>query len=232
MDQTATLTDTHPLAIEPAGSPTLRDLLEDGVYLLFLLKEGHPPGHAAEFNDKLDPFLGQFERNARNFGKSPEAITQSKFAFCALIDEIILSSSFELRDEWERMPLQLRLFGEHLAGESFFNRLEALRLDPNKNLELLEVFYTCLLLGFQGKYLLEGKEKLDYLKQKLAQEIQQARGGKAEFAPNWRLPQRFQAYLRHELPIWLYLALLAVVGIVIYGSYRLLLSQLAGRLFG
>jgi type VI secretion system protein ImpK len=148
------------------------------------------------------------------------------------MDEIILSSSFGLRDEWERMPLQLRLFGEHLAGEHFFTRLEALRLDPHKNLELLEVYYTCLLLGFRGKYLLEGQEKLDYLKQKLGQEIQQARGGKAEFAPNWRLPQRFQAYMRHELPMWLYFALLAAVGIGIYGTYRLLLSHLSGQLFG
>ncbi|MBV8048539.1 MAG: type IVB secretion system protein IcmH/DotU [Paludibacterium sp.] len=232
MENTATLTDNHPLAIQPASGPTLREMLEDGVYLLFLLKEGNAPGHATEFNDKLDQFLSQFDRHARNFGKDPEAISQSKFAFCALIDEIILSSPFELRDEWERMPLQLRLFGEHLAGESFFNRLEALRLDPNKNLELLEVYYTCLLLGFQGKYLLEGKEKLDYLKQKLAQEILQARGGKTEFAPNWRLPQRFQAYIRHELPMWLYIALLAVVGVGIYGAYRLLLSHLSGQLFG
>ncbi|TDR70273.1 type IVB secretion system protein IcmH/DotU [Paludibacterium purpuratum] len=232
MENTATLTDNHPLTIQPASGPTLREMLEDGVYLLFLLKEGHAPGSAAEFNEKLDQFLAQFERHARNLGKTPEAITQSKFAFCALMDEIILSSSFELRDEWERMPLQLRLFGEHLAGESFFNRLEALRLDPNKHLELLEVYYTCLLLGFKGKYLLEGQEKLDYLKQKLAQEIQQARGGKAEFAPNWRLPQRFQAYIRHELPMWLYIALLAAVGVGIYGTYRLLLSHLGGQLFG
>ena len=232
MENTATLTDNHPLTIEASSGPTLREMLEDGVYLLFLLKEGHPPGSAAEFNAKLDQFLSQFERHARNFGKAPEAISQSKFAFCSLMDEIILSSSFGLRDEWERMPLQLRLFGEHLAGEHFFTRLEALRLDPHKNLELLEVYYTCLLLGFRGKYLLEGQEKLDYLKQKLGQEIQQARGGKAEFAPNWRLPQRFQAYMRHELPMWLYFALLAAVGIGIYGTYRLLLSHLSGQLFG
>lgn len=71
--------------------------------------------------------------------------------------------------------MQLRLFGEHLAGERFFDKLETLRLDPVANLEALEVFYTMLLLGFQGKYLLEGSEKLNYLISRVGQEITRAR---------------------------------------------------------
>lgn len=212
--------------------PSLREMLEDGVYLLFLLKDGNAPGSSVEFNRRVDQFLQQYERNARNFGKPVDAIGQAKYAFCALLDEIVLSSDFPLRDEWERMPLQLRLFGDHLAGEGFFSRLEQLRLDPVNHIEALEVYYTCLLLGFQGRYLLEGEEKLGYLKHKLGQEIQQVRGGKADFAPNWQLPQRFQAFVRHELPIWLYFALLAVAAAAIWGSYRWLLGQQLAELFG
>lgn len=216
----------------PSNAPSLRELLEDGVYMLFLLKEGNAPNSAVEFNKRVDSFLSQFERIGRSFEKNPDDITQSKFAFCALLDEIILSSEFPLRDEWERMPLQLRLFGEHLAGESFFNRLEQLRLNPEAHIEALEVFYTCLLLGFQGKYLLEGEEKLGYLTSRVKQEIQQVRGGKADFAPNWKLPQRFQNFVRNELPLWLYFALLTAAGIGIFAVYRLLLSHQTGALLG
>ncbi|WP_293766831.1 type IVB secretion system protein IcmH/DotU [uncultured Aquitalea sp.] len=222
----------RPIAVAAPSAPSLREMLEDGIYLLFLLKDGNAPGSAVEFNRRVDGFLAQYEKNARNFNKDMNDVNHAKYAFCALMDEIILSSEFSLRDEWERMPLQLRLFGEHLAGEGFFNRLEQLRLDPAKNIEALEVFYTCLLLGFQGKYLLEGQEKLGYLTHKLGQEIQQVRGGKAEFAPNWQLPQRFQAFVRHELPLWLYFALLAVVGSGIFLTYRWLLSQQLGKVFG
>lgn len=232
MNQTATLEPSAPVQTQAPAAPTLRELLEDGVYLLFLLKDGNPPDDAISFNQRIDHFLMQFERNARNFGKDLDAITQTKFAFCALLDEIVLSTDFALRDEWERMPLQLRLFGEHLAGESFFDRLEQLRLDPTRHLETLEAFYTCLLLGFQGKYLLEGREKLGYLTQKLGQEIQQARGGRADFAPNWRLPQRFQAFVRHELPLWLYFALLALAGAAIFLGYRWVLSQQLDKVLG
>ncbi|WP_159877041.1 MULTISPECIES: type IVB secretion system protein IcmH/DotU [Aquitalea] len=228
----ATPTTERPITLSAPAAPSLREMLEDGIYLLFLLKDGNAPGSAVEFNRRVDGFLSQYEKNARNFSKDMNDVNHAKYAFCALMDEIILSSSFSLRDEWERMPLQLRLFGEHLAGEGFFNRLEQLRLEPTRNIEALEVFYTCLLLGFQGKYLLEGEEKLGYLTHKLGQEIQQVRGGKAEFAPNWQLPQRFQAFVRHELPLWLYVALLAVVGSGIFLTYRWLLSQQLSKVFG
>ncbi|QEL54869.1 type IVB secretion system protein IcmH/DotU [Chromobacterium paludis] len=232
MNTTLTQTAERVIDVAAPSAPNLREMLEDGIYLLFLLKEGNAPSSAVEFNRRVDHFLSQFERNARNFGKDASAIGHAKYAFCALMDEIILSSDFALRDEWERMPLQLRLFGEHLAGEGFFNRLEQLRDNPAAHVEALEVFYTCLLLGFQGKYLLEGQEKLGYLVHKLGQEIQQVRGGKADFAPHWQLPQRFQAYVRHELPLWLYFALLAVAGAGIFVAFRWMLGRQAAAVFG
>lgn len=228
----ATAELAHPLAVETPAAPSLRDLLEDGVYLLFLLRDGNAPNSSAEFNRRVDQFLVHYDKTARNFGKAGDQIEQGKYAFCALMDEIVLSSEFPLRDEWERMPLQLRLFGEHLAGEGFFDRLEMLRMDPGKNVEALEVYHTCLLLGFQGKYLLEGTEKLGYLTHRVGQEIQQVRGGKADFAPNWKLPHRFQTFVRNELPLWLYFALLTVVAVVIFVVYRVLLGGQIDRFLG
>lgn len=221
---------TAPAASAPSAHAlqprlTLKDMLEDGIYLLFLLRSGNAPQSTSEFNTRIENFLAQFEKHARNLGKSQQAVTDAKYAFCALMDEIILSSEFNIRGEWERSPLQLRLFGEHLAGERFFDKLEMLRTDPVQNIEALEVFHTCLLLGFQGKYLLEGSEKLNYLISRLNQEIIHARGGKAEFAPNWKLPQRFQQYVRHELPLWLFFALLGIVGAIVFVSYAWLLNS-------
>lgn len=221
---------TSPHATASGFALSLKDLLEDGIYLLFLLKNGNAPNSSSEFNKRIDQFLSQFEKNARNLGKSAQAVSDAKYAFCALMDEIILSSEFSLREEWERAPLQLRMFGEHLAGDRFFDKLDILRSDPGAQIETLEVFHTCLLLGFQGKYLLEGSEKLNYLINRVTQEITQVRGGKAEFAPNWKLPQRFQQYVRHELPLWLFFSLLAVVGVAVFLVYFTLLGNAASDL--
>lgn len=226
----ATAANAAPAPLTGITALTLQDMLEDGIYLLFLLKCGNPPNTYTEFNRRVEQFLAQFDKNARNLGKPAKAVEHAKYAFCALLDEIILSSGFDIRSEWERAPLQLRMFGEHLAGERFFDKLEVLRTNPEENIETLEVFHTCLLLGFQGKYLLEGSEKLDYLVASIEREITRIRGGKADFAPNWKLPQRFQQYVRHELPLWLFFALLAVVSVGFFLAYSWLLDSSASRL--
>lgn len=223
---TATAGDLQDTAaLVQNSTPDLKDLLEDGIYMLFLLRNGTAPNSTSEFTKRVDVFLAQFERHALNFGKPHQTIQDSKYAFCALMDEIILASNFQIRDEWERNPLQLKLFGEHLAGEGFFNRLENIRLDPQKNIESLEVFYTCLILGFQGKYLLEGMEKLGYLTDRIRQEIASVRGGKTEFAPHWRPVFRFQEFVRHELPLWVFFSFLAVVAILMYLIFSTLLGH-------
>jgi type VI secretion system protein ImpK len=221
-----------PLVIETPVAPTLRDLLEDGIYLLFLLRDGNQPKSCEQLNRRIDLFFTNYEKQARNFGKNVEQIEEAKYAFCALMDEIMLSPDFSFRDEWARMPLQLRLFGDDFAGEHFFDRLDMMRNNPNRNIEALEVFHTCLLLGFQGKYLLEGSEKLNYLVHRVGQEIQRVRGDAAGFAPNWKLPHRFQSYMRYELPLWAYLALLATVLAVVFGVYWKLLDGQVSSIFG
>ncbi|MDR0702776.1 MAG: type IVB secretion system protein IcmH/DotU [Zoogloeaceae bacterium] len=221
---------TPAIAAETPIAPTLRDLLEDGIYLLFLLRDGNLPKSCEQLNRHIDLFFTSYEKQARNFGKDVEQIEQAKYAFCALMDEIMLSPDFSFRDEWARMPLQLRLFGENFAGERFFDRLEMMRNNPARNIEALEVFHTCLLLGFHGKYLLEGPEKLSYLVHRVGQEIQRVRGDAPGFAPNWKLPHRFQNYMRYELPLWAYIALLASVLAIIFGVYWKLLDEQVGRI--
>ena len=90
--------------VAPITSPftkNLQELLEDGIYLLFLLRNNNAPNSLAEFNKRVDQFLDQFEANARNLGKPPAAVSDAKYAFCALMDEIILSSDFPIRP-WQR----------------------------------------------------------------------------------------------------------------------------------
>ena len=128
---TATL-ELPSITTAAASAPALKDLLQEGIYLLFLLRNGNIPASAGELSRRIDDFLALYEKTARNFGKTPDAIESAKYAFCALLDETILSCEGGIRDEWERAPLQLRIFGEHLAGEGFFERLELLRMDPDK----------------------------------------------------------------------------------------------------
>ncbi|MCK7513687.1 MAG: DotU family type IV/VI secretion system protein [Desulfobacterales bacterium] len=68
------------------------------------------------------------------------------------------------------------LFGDQLAGEHFFDKLETARNGGANRINALEVFHLCLLIGFKGRYLLEGPEKLKYLTQQLGEQIAHIKG--------------------------------------------------------
>ncbi|RAP63189.1 type VI secretion system protein ImpK [Achromobacter sp. HZ01] len=198
----------------PAKS--LLDLLYDGFLMLFLLKSGQEPASAASFSARVQQFLADFERSAKKMDIPAEDVYATKYAFCAAVDETVLNSRFGIRDAWMLQPLQLTLFGEQLAGENFFARLEDLRAQGAPRLQSLEVFYMCLLLGFQGKYMIEGQEKLGYLTARLGDEIALLRGKRAGFAPHWPLPDKIAHTLKRDVPLWSIGALFALLGLLAY----------------
>jgi type VI secretion system protein ImpK len=208
-----------------AAPQTLLDLMYDGFYALFMLKNGNGPQDNADFAQRMAQFLDEFGRGAKKHGASADDIDASKYAFCAAVDEIILRSSFSIREDWSRRPLQLLLFGDQLAGENFYNRLEALRARGSAHLQALEVFHMCLLLGFQGKYIMEGSEKLHYLTSRLGDEIANMKGKRGGFAPHAERPDSVIHKLRSDLPLWVLCSVFALICVLGYIGLRTSLSK-------
>ncbi len=204
---------------------TLVDLMHDGFYLLLLLKNRYVPSDAEQFSAQLMRLLDGFERSARRLDVSAEDVYAAKYAFCAAVDETILSSDMPIRETWERSPLQLILFGDQLAGENFYTELEEVRRRGEASVQALEVFYMCLLIGFQGKYMLDGKEKLNYLIATLDKEIVHLKGKRALFAPHWRAPDNIRHMMKADVPMWVIGSALAFLGIVTYAGLSWMLAQ-------
>ncbi len=100
-----------------------------------------------------------------------------------------------------------------MAGERFFDHLEKLRGEGARRVQVLEVFHMCLLLGFQGRYILEGIEKLGYLTARLGDEIVHLQGRRAPFAPHWAPPDSVVHKLRSEVPMWVMASVFAVIAL-------------------
>jgi len=203
----------------------LVDIMYEGFHALFLLQNGCGPQDKGAFADNMTAFLADVDRNAKGLGIAAEDVTAAKYAFCSAVDEIILRSSYEVREAWETRPLQLRVFGDQLAGEHFFHRLEDLRARGAQHVEALEVFHMCLLLGFQGRYALDGRDKLDYLIARLGDEIARMRGRTRGFAPHAERPDQVVNRLRSDLSLWVLGAVFAVVGLGGYLGFRTVLGR-------
>lgn len=199
---------------------SLVDFLYDGFYLIFLLRNGYVPDSAVSLREKLMELLSSFERQARRADFSADNIHDAKYAYCALVDETLMTQrSPELeavQAEWGCAPLQLSLFGSQLAGEQVFTMLETLRAQGAMRLPALEVFHFCLLLGFHGKYRLEAPEKINYLIARLGDEITFLKGKKQPFAPFWAIPDQVKHAIRGELPLAMVLLLLCAMTIAAF----------------
>lgn len=212
--ETATPLDSNP------GS--LVDLLYDGFYLLTLLHSQRVPTGADSFADRIQKFLDAFDHSARKHHFSAEDIFDAKYALCAAIDETILSTANPIRGEWERRPLQLTLFGDQLAGEHFFDKLDNARNSGAARINALEVFHMCLLLGFKGKYLLEGPEKLKYRTAQLGDQIAHIKGKQPSFAPHAIAPDHIRNALSRGLPLWVLGAVTSLLGLIAFVGFKVM----------
>jgi type VI secretion system protein ImpK len=203
----------------PAAGPcieSLVDLMHEGFYVLFMLKNGSAPPGEHEFAEKVSAFLHGFEAEARRLRAHGEDIKAAKYAYCAALDEIILASGFPIREPWERRPLQLTVFGDQLAGEHFFDRLDELRGKGGARLQALQVFHLCLLLGFRGKYALDSSDKLACLTARLGDEIAHIKGKSRGFAPRAERPDQVAHKLRSDVPLWALSAVFALAALCVY----------------
>lgn len=198
----------------PAKS--LVDLLYDGFYMLILLSNRSTPNDPEEFSNNIQKFLDHFERAAKKNNFNANDIFDAKYAFCAAIDEAILSSKMNIRETWERRPLQLVLFGDQLAGEHFFDKLDAARNGGASRINALEAFHMCLLIGFKGRYILEGPERLKYLTMQLGEQIAHIKGKAAAFSPSWAAPDVISNAIKRDIPLWVLASVLALFGLIAY----------------
>lgn len=204
------------------GAPaTLVAFSRDFLSMILMVRRGEQAASVERFLERVDEWFIAFERQARHARYSVEAVRDAQYALCAFLDESVLKGGAgNIRGHMEKHPFQYKYFGVHLAGEGFFERLEALRVDVRGNLDVLEVYHRCLALGFEGKFSLENRDQLRYIANTLGQDIARYRRAPDDAREQWQLPDQVSQLLRHEIPLWVYLLFMALICLAVYGGLR------------
>jgi type VI secretion system protein ImpK len=167
-----------------------------------------------DLRPKIAAMLADFEKRAERYRFSSKIIQVSKFALAAFVDETVLSSNFNLKDEWEKNPLQLEYFGEQLAGDKFFEKLGAMIKQVDVTADAVEIYYVCMLLGFKGRYGVYEKEKLLAIMQQTANALVKA--GKirpVELSPHWLANDQPTPPEKRGMPVWAKISALGGLGL-------------------
>ena len=167
--------------------------------------------------------IRRFEERARAAGVASEIVVAARYVLCAHLDESVLSTPWGSQSDWSQHPLLVTLHREAWGGEKFFDMLDRVSADPGKYLDLMELQYLCLALGFGGKYQAQprGSERLAAIQQDLYRTIRNHRGAApTPLSLRWKgLEDRRNPLIRY-VPWWVVgaaaLALIAVFYIFYY----------------
>jgi type VI secretion system protein ImpK len=163
--------------------------------------------------------IAQFESAARARGVAPEAVLIARYALATMIDETVAGTPWGGTADWVQKSLLVTLHKETWGGEKFYQLLNKLAEDPARNIDLLELLYLCLCLGFEGRFRVidNGRAQLDALRERLAEIIRRTRVPyERDLSSQWRGEQARIGKSNNLLALW---ASAAVVAVLLFGVY-------------
>lgn len=153
---------------------------------------------------KLRQEIESFENTAEEYGMRYETVKAARYCLCTMLDEFAAKNGWS-DQEWAAHSLLVTFHNETWGGEKFFELLDKIKSEPSKNLNLIELMYYCLVIGYMGKYqvLNNGRVTIENLKKNLEKIIRQYRSETAVLLLN-NTTNNNQNLIskRKSLPIW------------------------------
>ena len=170
-----------------------------------------------------------FEDRCRRTEVPDADVLAARYALCTVIDEAVLNTPWGAQSGWAGQSLLVTFHREAQGGDKFFQILDRLLAEPQRYLALLELWYVCLSLGFEGRYRLDerGAVRLADIRRDLIQRIEPLRGRpEAALSPRWKgVEDRRNAVLR-LVPLWVVAVAAAAI---VFGTWWLSNSRLNAR---
>jgi type VI secretion system protein ImpK len=227
------------------GNPHLRDFTASGVNPLvsaaagllalppqFLTMASH--SDVAGLRNQVLEEIKAFENNARLMGINADVTYTGRYVICTFIDEAVLNTIWGSSSTWASQSLLSTLHNETSGGETFFVILDRLLRDNNASLDLIELMFICISLGFKGSYAVmdRGHEKLEELRNIVFEHIRRRHGEfPQELSPHWQSQSGQRASLRNFVPLWVVVAVASALLLVIFIGFTMVLDETADPVY-
>ncbi|MBU1559064.1 MAG: type IVB secretion system protein IcmH/DotU, partial [Gammaproteobacteria bacterium] len=121
--------------------------------------------------------LRAFQSHAEKANYDMDNVLIARFLISATLDEFITRINDSVKEKWMEAPLLKYSNGAHNAKHNFFIVLERLCHSPEEHIDLIELAYICLSLGYEGMYKTTGhQQELQNVTEKIYQIIRNERG--------------------------------------------------------
>jgi type VI secretion system protein ImpK len=190
-------------------------------------------------SDAIPLFRSMIEQEVRVFQKLCEQanirrdhMLGARYCLCTALDEAAMQTAWAKEGTgslgaWIRDGLATTFHEDRQGGDKVYLLIGRLMTEPQEHLDLLEVIYRILCLGFEGRYRLEpdGRRKHEHVRQRLHTEITaQRRAVMPALSPNGLMRAAKRRFAVWDVPVWLTCAVLAFVAFVLFAWFRYQLS--------
>lgn len=144
--------------LQPAGIGNLLSIAMPVIILMLKLKNTSMPTDVEQVYQASINEIHTFEKSLQQIGYAPKITLAACYCLCTAFDEMILNTSWGEQSPWINNTLLSSIHKETWGGERFYIILNNMAEDPINNLDILELIYVLLNLGFEGKYFHQDKE--------------------------------------------------------------------------
>lgn len=183
---------------------------------------------------KLVAEIRQFELRAQAVPVANETILAARYCLCTTLDEAAALTPWGQAGVWSSHTLLVTFHNETWGGEKFFQLLDKLMQSPAAHLQLLELMYFCLALGFQGRYRVheQGASQLETVRQRLYMSLRQyGQMVPAALSPHWRDNPAQKVGKPLPVPIWVAVCVALLLCLLMYLGASLLLNRQSDQAF-
>lgn len=181
-------------------------------------------------HQRLTNEVRAFESRLREVGMRQETVLAARYVLCSALDEAVLNTPWGSESAWAQRTLLTVFHNETSGGEKFFLILDRMRQSPAENLDMLELIYILLSIGFEGRYRLQqrGRDALEQIKDELFTIIRRYRGEyERSLSPSWHGLGNVRKTLTEYVPMWVIASVAAAILFFGYSGFRYWLYETA-----
>jgi type VI secretion system protein ImpK len=151
----------------------------------------------------------------------------ASYCLCTALDEAATQTVWGKMGnsglEWIKTGLASAMHEDRQGGDKVYLLIGRLMSEPQQHLDLLEVIFRVLSLGFEGRYRYQadGRRKHETVRQRLYNELSAQRGAvPVALSPHWQTDVKGKHQSFYDFPVWITAAVLSLILLALFGYYK------------
>ncbi|RKP52319.1 type VI secretion system protein TssL [Trinickia fusca] len=183
----------------------------------------------------LEQEVRVFQRLCEQANLRRDHMLGARYCLCTALDEAAMQTSWAHSADghlgaWISDGLATSFHEDRQGGDKVYLLIGRLMSSPQEHLDLLEVVYRLLSLGFEGRYRYEadGQRKHETVRQRIYNELASQRGPvSVALSPHWQANTKGRHASFYDFPVWITVVVLSLILLGLFGYFKFVLSTRA-----